>query len=86
MYNLFICMKRFIVGIGSHIYGGHRSHGLSSANWKTRNASFIIQSQSKALTTKGTDGVNSQAEARGSRASCVCACVCVSGTGVMLLV
>ena len=53
MYNLFICMKRFIIGICSNSYGRH----MSSANLKTRYASIIIQFKSEALEDNRADGI-----------------------------
>ena len=38
--------RRFIIGIGSHNYGGE-SHDLPSASWRTRKTGSVSQSESK---------------------------------------
>ena len=50
--------RRFIIGIGSHVYGGRKPHDLLFASWRSRRASGDVQSEFQGLEMRRVNGIN----------------------------
>lgn len=48
----------FIIGIGFYDNGDQEVPQSALTNWRAREASLIIQSESKGLRTRAADGIN----------------------------